>query len=98
MFKLFIRRFELEILQPMMEMTSSMIQQFGTDEREYSITGASPEITKFERVKLADLLENYEFDFVAANYSTGKVVKQRNLMVFYNFAMHSTYENQGEFL
>jgi len=97
-FKLFIRRFELEILQPMSEMVASMIQQFGTDEMEFSITSANPEIPKYGRVKLEDLLGNYEFDFVAANYATGKVVKQRNLMAFYNLAMQSPYANQGEFL
>lgn len=97
-FKLFIRRFELQILQPMAEMVSSMIQQFGTDEMEYSITAAAPEIPKYGRVRLTDLLGNYEFDFVAANYATGKVVKQRNLMAFYNLAMQSPYANQGEFL
>jgi hypothetical protein len=97
-FKLLIRRFELEIMQPMCELVCSMIQQFGTDEMEYSITAAKPEIPKYGRVKLEDLFGNYEFDFVAANYATGKVVKQRNLMAFYNLAMQSPYANQGEFL
>lgn len=97
-FKLFIRRFELEILQPLAEMTASMIQQFGTDEMEWSITAAPPGIPKWGRVALTDLFGNYEFDFVAANYATGKVVKQRNLMAFYNLAMQSPYAVQGEFL
>jgi len=97
-FKLFIRRFELEIMQPICEMTASMIQQFATDELEYSITNAPPEIAKFGYVKLENLLGNYEFDFVAANYATGKVVKQRNLMAAYNLAMQSPYCRQGEFL
>lgn len=97
-FKLFIRRFELEILQPLAEMVASMIQQFGTDEMEWSITAAPPGIPKWGRVSLQDLLGNYEFDFVAANYATGKVTKQRNLMAFYNLAMQSPYANQGEFL
>jgi len=97
-FKLFIRRFELEILQPMAEMVASMIQQFGTNEMEYSITATAPEIPKYGRVKLEDLLGNYEFDFIAANYATGKVVKQRNLMAYYNLAMQSPYAKQGEFL
>jgi hypothetical protein len=95
---LFIRRFELEILQPLAEMTASMIQQFGSDEMEWSITAAPPGIPKWGRVSLEDLLGNYEFDFVAANYATGKVVKQRNLMAFYNLAMQSPYAMQGEFL
>lgn len=97
-FKLFIRRFELEILQPLAEMTASMIQQFGSDEMEWSITAAAPGIPKWGRVSLEDLLGNYEFDFVAANYATGKVTKQRNLMAAYNLAMQSPYCNQGEFL
>lgn len=97
-FKLFIRNFEIEVLQPMCEMVASMIQQFGSDELEYSITNAPPGIPKYGRVKLEDLVGNYSFDFVAANYATGKVVKQRNMMAFYNIAIQSPYVNQGEFL
>ena len=97
-FKLFIRNFELDVLQPLCEMTASMIQQFGTDEMEFAITNVPPGIPKYGRVALKDLIGNYEFDFVAANYATGKVVKQRNLMAFYNLALQSPYANQGEFL
>ncbi len=97
-FKLFIRRFELEILQPLCEMTASMIQQFGSDELEWSITNAPPGIPKWGHVSLTDLFGDYAFDFVGANYATGKVVKQRNLMAFYNLAMQSPYAIQGEFL
>jgi len=98
LFKLFLRRFELEILQPICEMTASMIQQFGTDELEWSITNAPPGIPKWGHVRLTDLFGDYAFDFVGANYATGKVVKQRNLMAFYNLASQSPYANQGEFL
>ena len=98
LFKLLLRRFELEILQPLCEMTASMIQQFGTDELEWSITNAPPGIPKWGHVRLTDLFGDYAFDFVGANYATGKVVKQRNLMAFYNLAMQSPYANQGEFL
>ena len=97
-FKLLIRNMEQDILQPMMEMVGSMIQQFGSDEMEYSITNAAPGIPKYGRVPLASLIGNYEYDFVAANYATGKVVKQRNLMAFYNLAAKSPYAIQGEFL
>lgn len=97
-FKVFIRNMELEVLQPMMEMISSMYQQFGTDELEYSITHAPPGIPKYGRVKLESLVGGYDFDFVAANYATGEVVKQRNLMAFYNIASQSPYANQGVFL
>jgi hypothetical protein len=98
LFKLFLRRFEIEILQPMCEMTASMIQQFGTDELEWSITNAPPGIPKWGHVRLTDLFGDYAFDFVGANYATGKVVKQRNLMAFYQLAMQSPYAVQGEFL
>jgi len=97
-FKLYIRNFEDRILRPMCEMVASMIQQFGTAEMEYSITNAAPEIPKYGRVRLADLIGNYEFDFVGANYATGKVVKQRNLMAFYNIALQSPFLNQSEAL
>ena len=53
---------------------------------------------KYGQVRLEALIGNYSFDFVGANYATGKVVKQRNLMAFYNIAMQSPYCNQGEFL
>lgn len=97
-FKLLIRRMELEVLQPMAEMVASMIQQFGTDEMEWSVTAMQPGIPKWGRVSLEDLLGNYEFDFICANYAEGKVVKQRNLMAFYNLAMQSPYGNQAAFL
>lgn len=97
-FKLFIRRMELEILQPMCEMVASMIQQFGSEEVEYSITNAPPGIPHWGHVTLENLLGSYEFDFVCANYATGKATKQRNLMAFYNLAMQSPYCVQGEFL
>jgi hypothetical protein len=97
-FKLLIRNIELDVLQPMMEMCGAMIQQFGTNEMEFSITNASPSIPKYGRVPLASLIGNYEYDFVAANYATGKVVKQRNLMAFYNLAQQSPYCVQSAFL
>ena len=97
-FKLFIRNIENKVLQPMMEMVASMIQQFGTDEMEFSITNAPPGIPKYGRVPLQTLAGSYDFDFVAANYATGKVVKQRNLMAFYNIALQSPYCVQDEFL
>jgi hypothetical protein len=93
-----IRNIENDILQPMMEMVGSMIQQYGSDEMEYSITNAPPGIPKYGRVPLENLIGNYDYDFVAANYATGKVVKQRNLMAFYNIAMQSPYCNQPAFL
>lgn len=97
-FKLLIRNIELDILQPLMELTASLIQQYGSDEMEYSITNAPPGIPKYGTVPLSTLVGGYDFDFVAANYATGKVVKQRNLMAFYNIAMQSPYCVQSMFL
>lgn len=97
-FKQFISNFEIRILQPLLEMTAAMIQQYGSAEMEWDITGNPPGIPKYGRVPLASLIGNYSFDFVAANYATNKEVKQRNLMAFYNIALQSPYANQGEFL
>lgn len=97
-FKRIIRNLEMEVLQPMCEMVASMIQQFGTDKMEYSITNAPPGIPKYGQIPLEELVGAYSFDFVGANYATGKVVKQRNLMAFYNLAMQSPFCNQGPFL
>lgn len=97
-FKLLIRNIELDVLQPLMELTASLIQQYGSDQMEYSITNTPPGIPKYGTVPLETLIGGYDFDFVAANYATGKVVKQRNLMAFYNIAMQSPYANQSAFL
>lgn len=98
LFKMFMRNLEVDILQPMMEMVASMYQQFGTDELEYEITGAPPEIPKYGRVKLEELLGSYDFDFVGANYATDKIVRQRNLMAYYSLASQTPYANPGPFL
>ena len=97
-FKLFIRNLEIDILQPMMEMVASMIQQYCSDYVEYQVTDAPPMIPKVGRVALENIIGNYDFDFVGANYATNKVVRQRNMMAFYQIAMQSPYAQQGEFL
>ena len=97
-FKLFIRNLELDILQPLLEMCASMVQQFCSDYVEYQVTDAPPMIPKVGRVALENIIGNFDFDFVGANYATNKVVRQRNMMAFYQIAMQSPYANQGEFL
>lgn len=97
-FKLFMRNLELDILQPLLEMCASMIQQYCTDFIEYQVTDAPPMIPKVGRVALENIIGNYDFDFVGANYATNKVIRQRNMMGFYQIAMQSPYANQGEFL
>lgn len=98
LFKMFIRNFERDILQPTLEMCASNIQQFCSDYVEYQVTQAPPNIPKVGRIPLESVIGNFHFDFVAANYATNKVMRQRNLMAFYQLASQTPYANQGEFL
>lgn len=98
LFRMFIRNLEEDILQPLLEMCATMVQQFGSDELETLTTGEPPAIPKYGRIKLEEIIGSYEFDFVGVNYATDKVIRQRNMMAFYNIAMRSPYANQPEFL
>jgi hypothetical protein len=96
-FKLFIRNLELDILQPMLAMCSSMIQQYMSDKEEVLITKTqTPLIPKWQMIDPEEIIGNYEFNLTAANYATNKTVRQRNLMTFAQIAMNSPYWNQGE--
>ena len=97
-FKNFIRNYEMDILQPMLEMCSSMYQQFCTDYVEYQVTNAPPTMPKAGRISIERILGNYSFDFVGANYATNKIIKQRNMMAFLQIAAKTPYANMGEFL
>jgi hypothetical protein len=98
LFKMFIRNFERDILQPMLEICASNIQQFCGDYVEYEMTQQMPNIPKVGRIPIASIIGNYSFDFVGANYATNKVLRQRNMMAFYQLASQTPYANQGEFL
>lgn len=95
-FKMFIRNMELDILQPMLEMCASMVQQYMTNEEEVRITDAPVGVAKWPVVKPEELIGNFDFDFVAANYATNKVVRQRNMLAFANWAGQTPYWNMGE--
>jgi hypothetical protein len=95
-FKMFIRNYELEILQPLLEMTASMIQQFMSNEEEVRITDAPVGIEKWPIIHPEELIGNFSFDLVAANYATNKVVRQRNMLAFANWAAQTPYWNAGE--
>jgi hypothetical protein len=97
-FKNFIRNYETDILQPMLEMCSSMYQQFCTDYVEYQVTNAPPTIPKAGRIAIERIIGNYSFDFVGANYATNKIIKQRNMMAYLQIAAKTPYANMGEFL
>lgn len=97
-FKMFIRNLEIDILQPMLAMCASMIQQFMTDPEEVLITKnpMGPAIPKWQSIQPAAIIGNFEFNLVAANYATSKTVRQRNLMAFMAQAAQSPYWKQGE--
>lgn len=96
-FKMFIRNLEIDILQPLLNMCASMIQQFMTDNEEVLITKnpQGPQIPKWQVIQPADLIGNFDFNLVAANYATSKTVRQRNLMAFMQVAQQSPYWNAG---
>lgn len=93
-FKMFIRNLELDILQPMLKMCASNIQQFVRDDQEVLITDAPPGFPKYAYVKPEEMLGNMDFDIVAANYAANKQVRQRNLLAFAQLAGQSNYLNE----
>jgi hypothetical protein len=96
-FKLFIRNLEIDILTPLLEMCASMCQQYLTDQQEVQITkNQAPGFPKWTFIDPADLIGNFDFTLVAANYSTNKEVRQRNFMSFMQIAQQTPYWNQGE--
>lgn len=97
-FKMFIRNLEVDVLQPLLAMCASMVQQFVTDNEEVLITKnpAGPMIPKWQVIQPEEIIGNFEFNLVAANYATSKAVRQRNLMAFMAQAAQSPYWKQGE--
>lgn len=94
--KLFIRNLELDILQPLLKMCSSMIQQFVTDQQEVLITSDQPGIPKFYQVQPEELIGSFNFKLVAANYATSKVMRQRNLLAVANLISQSPFIDEYE--
>lgn len=95
-FKMFIRNLEVDILQPMLEMCASMIQQYLADNIEVEITGDTPQIKKWVSLSPSELIGTLSFDLIAANYSSNRLVRQRNMMALFNIAAQSPYFNQYE--
>jgi hypothetical protein len=96
-FKLFIRNLELDILQPMLQMCASMLQQYMTDRQEMLITkNPQPGFPKWQMIDPEQIIGDYEFNLTAANYATNKVVRQRNLMSYAQIAMNTPYWRAGE--
>ena len=95
-FKLFIRNLEFDIVRPMLQIVTSMIQQFTTDAIEVGMTESQPAIAKYPVVQPEQLIGNYNFELVAANYTSNKIIKQRNFLAFANWAAQTPYWNQYE--
>jgi hypothetical protein len=97
-FKMFIRNLELEILQPVLTMCASMVQQYISDPMEFQITGENPAIKKWITMQPEELIGTLDFDLVAANYASNRVIRQRNLLALFNLASQSPFLNQYEAL
>jgi len=94
-FKMFIRNYEVDVLQPLLRMVAIMIQQFVTTPEEVLITKSqAPGIPKYYQVQPEELIGAFDFDLVAANYSENKVVRQRNILAFANLAAQSPFLNE----
>lgn len=79
--KMFIRSLEVDILQPLLEMCASMIQQFV--DRPWDAANPAADAPGQPATVTVDpkaLIGTYQFNIVAANYATSKIVRQRNLM------------------
>jgi hypothetical protein len=97
-FKMFIRNLELDILQPMLEMCASNIQQFMTDEEEILITEDQPGIPKWVNVKPEELIGTLRFRLLGAAYMQNETLRQRNLMALANIAGNTPYLRERESL
>jgi len=92
--KMFIRNMEIDILQPLLEMCASMIQQFV--DQPWSVQNPKADLPNQPQNVMLDpkeLIGTYQFDIVAANYATSKVVRQRNLMALAKILMDNPYIN-----
>jgi hypothetical protein len=95
-FKMFIRNLELDILQPLLGMCASMVQQYISDPVEVQITGEQPQIKKWISLQPEELVGTLTFNLVAANYASNRIIKQRNLMALFNLLAQSPYLNLYE--
>jgi hypothetical protein len=97
-FKMFIRNLEVDILQPLLGMCASMVQQYMSDPIEVQITGEAPGIKKWLTLAPSEIIGTLDFDLVAANYASNRMIRQRNLMALYNIAAQSPFLDQYEAL
>jgi hypothetical protein len=92
--KMFIRNLEVDILQPLLEMCASMIQQFV--DRPWDANNPKSDVPGQPQTVTVDpkaLIGTYQFNIVAANYATSKIVRQRNLMALAQIMKDNPYIN-----
>jgi hypothetical protein len=93
--KMFIRNLEVDILQPLLEMCASMVQQFV--DRPWDAQNPKADVPgqpATVRVDPKELIGTYQFNIVAANYATSKIVRQRNLMALAQVMKDNPFINQ----
>lgn len=93
--KMFIRNLEVDILQPLLEMCASMIQQFM--DRPWDARNPKADVPGQPATVTVDpksLIGTYQFNIVAANYATSKIVRQRNLMALAQVMKDNPFINQ----
>jgi hypothetical protein len=95
-FKMFIRNLEMDVLQPLLNMCASMVQQYISDPIEVQITGEQPSIKKWVSLQPEELVGTLDFNIVGPNYASNKMIHQRNLMALFNMVAQSPYLNQYE--
>lgn len=92
--KMFIRNLEVDILQPLLEMCASMLQQFV--DRPWDASNPKADVPGQPATVTVDpksLIGTYQFNIVAANYATSKIVRQRNLMALAQVMKDNPYIN-----
>jgi hypothetical protein len=102
--KTFIRNLEIDILQPVLEMCASMLMQFvqqpfSVPNPASGVAGADGQMPPNSvMIDPKQLIGTYQFDIVASNYATSKVVRQRNLMALAQIISQSPFVNEYEAL
>ena len=94
----FIRNLELDILQPILEMCASMVQQFIKEPFSVSNPSAPQDQPQSVMVQPEQLIGTYAYSIVAANYAQNQATQQRNLMALANIIAPSPYVDQYQAL
>lgn len=95
-FRMFIRNLEIDIMDPLLDLCASMIQQFLPDQIRQMIVEAPQAVPQVFPKSPEALFGNFSYDIVAANYASNKTIKQRNLMSLGQLLMQDPFINGHE--